>query len=89
MPFFRNQEGYNLYYEDINGEIRDQTEGTIILLHGFASSASFFKGQIKMLKNSYRIIAFDALGHGIQKILNLQKILDMILSETLRISLSI
>ncbi|MHA1350796.1 MAG: alpha/beta fold hydrolase, partial [Promethearchaeota archaeon] len=38
--------------------------GTIILLHGFASSASFFKGQIKMLKNSYRIIAFDALGHG-------------------------
>jgi len=64
MPFFRNQEGYNLYYEDINGEIRDQTEGTIILLHGFASSASFFKGQIKMLKNSYRIIAFDALGHG-------------------------
>jgi len=64
MPFFRNQEGYNLYYEDINGEIKEQTEGTIILLHGFASSASFFKGQINMLKKSYRIIAFDALGHG-------------------------
>jgi len=64
MPFFTNQEGYNLYYEDINGESKDQTEGTIILLHGFASSASFFKGQIKMLKKSYRIIAFDALGHG-------------------------
>ena len=64
MPFFRNQEGYNLYYEDINGEIKEQMEGTIILLHGFASSASFFKGQIKMLKKSYRIIAFDALGHG-------------------------
>jgi pimeloyl-ACP methyl ester carboxylesterase len=76
MPFFRNQEGYNLYYEDINGEIRDQTEGTIILLHDFASSASFFKGQIKMLKNSYRIIAFDALGHGKsdhQQQLNLSK----------------
>jgi pimeloyl-ACP methyl ester carboxylesterase len=64
MPFFRNQEGYNLYYEDINGEIKEQTDGTIILLHGFASSASFFKGQINMLKNTYRIIAFDALGHG-------------------------
>ena len=64
MPFYRNQEGYRLYYEDINGEIKEQTEGTIILLHGFASSASFFKGQIKMLKNNYRIIAFDALGHG-------------------------
>jgi pimeloyl-ACP methyl ester carboxylesterase len=64
MPFFKNQEGYNLYYEDINGESSDQTEGTIILLHGFASSASFFRGQIKLLKKSYRIIAFDALGHG-------------------------
>ena len=64
MPFFKNQEGYNLYYEDINGEIKEQTEGTIILLHGFASSASFFKGQIKMLKKNYRIVAFDALGHG-------------------------
>ncbi|MFX0175273.1 MAG: alpha/beta fold hydrolase [Candidatus Hodarchaeota archaeon] len=64
MPFFKNKEGYNLYYEDINGENKEQTEGTIILLHGFASSASFFKGQIQVLKESYRIIAFDALGHG-------------------------
>ena len=64
MPFFKNQEGYNLYYEDINGDGKDHTEGTIILLHGFASSASFFKGQIKLLRNQYRIIAFDALGHG-------------------------
>lgn len=64
MPFFKNQEGYNLYYEDINGETKEKTEGTIILLHGFASSASFFKGQIKVLRKFYRIIAFDALGHG-------------------------
>ncbi|MBY9016804.1 MAG: alpha/beta hydrolase [Candidatus Lokiarchaeota archaeon] len=64
MPFFKNQEGYNLYYEDINGDSKDHTEGTIILLHGFASSASFFRGQIKMLRKNYRIIAFDALGHG-------------------------
>jgi len=64
MPFFKNQEGYNLYYEDINGDNRGHTEGTIILLHGFASSASFFKGQIKLLRKKYRIIAFDALGHG-------------------------
>ncbi len=64
MPFFKNQEGYNLYYEDINGDNRGHTDGTIILLHGFASSASFFKGQIKLLRSQYRIIAFDALGHG-------------------------
>jgi len=61
MPYFKNQEGHNLYYEDINQESH---LNTIILLHGFASSASFFKYQIKVLKNSYRIIAFDALGHG-------------------------
>jgi pimeloyl-ACP methyl ester carboxylesterase len=76
MPFFKNQEGYNLYYEDINGETKEKTEGTIILLHGFASSASFFKGQIKLLRKFYRIIAFDALGHGksdISKSLNLSK----------------
>lgn len=76
MPFFKNQEGYNLYYEDINGETKEKTEGTIILLHGFASSAAFFKGQIKVLRKFYRIIAFDALGHGKSdhsKSLNLSK----------------
>lgn len=61
MPYFNNREGYNLYYEDINPS---SDKGIIILLHGFASSASFFKAQIKLLKNFYRIIAFDALGHG-------------------------
>ena len=61
MPYYKNQEGYNLYYEDINP---DSTNCTIILLHGFSSSASFFKYQIQVLKNYYRIIAFDALGHG-------------------------
>lgn len=60
MPYFKNQEGYNLYYENINPD----SDNTIILLHGFASSASFFKSQIQMLKENYHVIAFDALGHG-------------------------
>ncbi|MFX1355445.1 MAG: alpha/beta fold hydrolase [Promethearchaeota archaeon] len=64
MPYFINKEGYKLYYEDINGDIKEKTQGTIILLHGFASSASFFNGQIQVLRNNYRIVAFDALGHG-------------------------
>lgn len=65
MPYFNNQEGYNLFYSDINGDRpSNENEGTIILLHGFASSVSFFKSQIKVLKERYRIIAFDALGHG-------------------------
>jgi pimeloyl-ACP methyl ester carboxylesterase len=61
MPYFVNREGYRLYYEDINSSSK---RCPIILLHGFASSASFFKAQIRILKESYRIIAFDALGHG-------------------------
>lgn len=61
MPYFKNQEGYNLYYENINPHSKNCT---IILLHGFASSAFFFKPQIKILKENYRILAFDALGHG-------------------------
>ncbi len=61
MPYFKNQEGYNLYYENINP---DSKACTIILIHGFASSASFFKSQINILKKNYRIVAFDALGHG-------------------------
>ena len=61
MPYFNNQDGYNLYYENINP---DSENHTIILLHGFASSASFFKSQIKLLKKNHQVIAFDALGHG-------------------------
>jgi len=61
MPFFKNKDGLNLYYEDINS---DSDKDIVILLHGFASSASFFKEQIKLLRKFYRIVAFDALGHG-------------------------
>ncbi len=61
MPYIKNKDGYNLYYEDINPFSKNCT---IILIHGFASSASFFKEQIKVLKQNYRIVAFDALGHG-------------------------
>ncbi len=62
MPFIKNREDYSLFYEDINKNVIDRC--AIVLLHGFASSASFFKEQIKILKQYYRIIAFDALGHG-------------------------
>ncbi len=61
MPYFENKEGYNLYYEEYNPHAK---HCTVILLHGFASSAFFFKEQIKVLKDNYRIICFDALGHG-------------------------
>ncbi len=61
MPYYQNKEGYKLYYEEFNPQ---SMRCTIVLIHGFASSVSFFKEQIKVLKNYYRIICFDALGHG-------------------------
>ena len=61
MPYFTNKKGFQIFFEDIKD---NGTYGTVILLHGFASSVSFFKEQIKVLRNYYRIIAFDALGHG-------------------------
>lgn len=61
MPYFINQDGYEIYYEQLNPNSK---KCTLILLHGFASSVSFFKEQIKVLKEHYRIICFDALGHG-------------------------
>ncbi len=61
MPYFKNHDGYQLYYDLLNPNSK---KCTMILLHGFASSVSFFKEQIKVLKNYYRIICFDALGHG-------------------------
>jgi pimeloyl-ACP methyl ester carboxylesterase len=62
MPYFKNQEGYNLHFKDFNSESNGKCP--IVLLHAFASSSSFFKEQIKVLKEYYRIITFDALGHG-------------------------
>jgi pimeloyl-ACP methyl ester carboxylesterase len=61
LPYFTNKEGYKLYYQEYNPQSK---RCTVILLHGFASSASFFKEQIKVLKDHYRVICFDALGHG-------------------------
>ena len=58
MPFFQNKEGFKLYYEEFNPH---SMHCTIVLIHGFASSVSFFKEQIKILKNFYRIICFDVV----------------------------
>ncbi|MBN1215358.1 MAG: alpha/beta hydrolase [Candidatus Lokiarchaeota archaeon] len=61
MPYYLNNEGFKLYYEEFNPQ---STICTIVLIHGFASSVSFFKEQINILKKDYRVLCFDALGHG-------------------------
>ncbi len=62
MPFFKNKDGLNIYYEDINP---DPKNFPIIFLHGQASSAIFFKNQIAFLKKKkFRCIPIDPIGLG-------------------------
>ncbi len=61
MPFFKNQRGLNIYYQDFN----PSGDRCVVLLHGWGSSVTFFHQQIPMLeKAGFRVVAFDAEGHG-------------------------
>lgn len=60
MPYYRNSNGLKLYYEFLNGH-KDGIP--IVMIHGFGSSAGFFREQLKVLKKS-KILVFDAGGHG-------------------------
>jgi pimeloyl-ACP methyl ester carboxylesterase len=61
MPFYKNKDNLNLYYEIINGHNENIP---IVMLHGFGSSAHFFKEQIPYLREKHKILMFDAEGHG-------------------------
>ncbi len=61
MPFFENQRGLKIYYQDYHPD----GDRCVVLLHGWGSSVSFFHQQIPMLENAgFRVVAFDAEGHG-------------------------
>lgn len=62
MPYYKNQNNLNLYYEVINKDAIKETP--IIMIHGFGSSVGFFSEQRKALGKSYKLILFDAEGHG-------------------------
>lgn len=65
MPYFRNQDNLRLYYEYYNGQGMEKNGKTpIVLLHGFGSSAHFFQEQINILRPDYKLLMFDAEGHG-------------------------
>ncbi len=61
MPYFENRRGLKIYYQDYNPD----GDRCVVLLHGWGSSVSFFHQQIPMLeKAGFRVVAFDAEGHG-------------------------
>jgi pimeloyl-ACP methyl ester carboxylesterase len=61
MPYIQNRRRLNIYYEVINAE---KQLPPLIFVHGFGSSLSMFARQITALEPYFRLILFDAEGHG-------------------------
>lgn len=61
MPFFTNIRDVKLFYQIISDE---KPAPTLIFVHGYGSSFSLFSEQIKVLKTYFKIVLFDAEGHG-------------------------
>lgn len=60
-PFFKNANDLQIFYDDIN----PRYEKTVMFLHGWGSTCSFFNEQVPLFSNhEYRILMFDAEGHG-------------------------
>ncbi|MBN2154563.1 MAG: alpha/beta hydrolase [Candidatus Lokiarchaeota archaeon] len=62
MPYYKNKNNLNLFYEIFNGHHNGKTP--ILMLHGFGSSAGFFQEQLHVLKSKHKVVVFDAEGHG-------------------------
>jgi len=61
MPYIELDDGVRMWYE-INGR---EDGRNILLFHGWGSSIAFWSEQIPLLVDmGYRVIAFDARGHG-------------------------
>lgn len=52
--------GMEIHYEDLGSP----TASPIVLIHGFPFSHAMWQPQIELLKHKYRVIAYDARGHG-------------------------
>lgn len=60
-PFFKNSRNIKMYYQLISEE---KTGPVIVFVHGYGSSTSLFSEQIKVLKKDFKLLLFDAEGHG-------------------------
>lgn len=68
LPFDEIDYGYDVQTTDLNPEIAFIDEGsgdkTILLVHGLASNAGFWRNNITELAKSHRVIAVDLPGYG-------------------------
>ena len=65
MSYFTLSDGQKLYYED-----RGHGPDTLIMLHGWTSSHTIYKGPVKLLQKQARCIIYDHRGHGKSKSAN-------------------
>lgn len=61
MPYFVNRDQLEVYYKVINPH---NNQYPVILMHGYGSSLAMFEHQIPFLEKHFKIILFDAIGHG-------------------------
>ena len=57
-----NIKNYNINYIDENSNSKEIE--TIVFLHGWGSSYKVFNNLINIVKNKYRVVALDLVGHG-------------------------
>src|SRR4029078_10864024 len=55
--------GVKIHYE-VHGPTKSKEGPTLLLSHGYSSTARMWDGQIAALKDRYQVIVWDFSGHG-------------------------
>ena len=65
MPFARSTDGTSIYYESHARPVPQRKRGTVLLVHGFASSLRLWRASIApLISHGWDVVAFDLRGHG-------------------------
>ncbi|MBU3217360.1 alpha/beta hydrolase (plasmid) [Clostridium estertheticum] len=62
MSYFLTDDNTKLYYETTG-----EGNKTILFIHGWSANHLFFKKQIQVLKNDYKVVSYDLRGHGLSE----------------------
>src|SRR5215470_11154884 len=58
-----DRDGVKIHYE-IHGPLQSKGGPTLLLSHGYSSTARMWDGQIAALKDRYQVVVWDMRGHG-------------------------
>lgn len=58
-----DRDGVKIHYE-VHGPTKSKEGPTILLSHGYSSTARMWDGQIAALKDRYQVVVWDMRGHG-------------------------